>query len=69
MLVNSLRTRRHVNVKFCQMKDCEKVLKAKSDLENLNKTNLDLPEGSKIFIQERLCSYYRMLWSRSKQNP
>ena len=45
------------------MKDCEKVLKAKSDLENLNKTNLDLPEGSRIFVKQRLCSYYRMLWS------
>ena len=56
-----------VIVKFCQRKGCEKVLKAKNDLRKLDTTNLDLPEGSKIFINQSLCSYYRLLWSKSKK--
>ena len=41
-----------VIAKFCRRKSCEKVLKAKKDLRKLDTTNLDLPEGFKIFINQ-----------------
>ena len=62
-----LKDKKRVIVKFCRRKDCEKVLKAKNDLRKLDSTNLDLREGSKIFINQSLCSCYRFLWSTSKK--
>ena len=62
-----LKDKERVIVKFCGRKDCEKVLKANNDLRKLNITNLDLPEGSKIFVKQNLCSCYRLLWSTSKK--
>ena len=62
-----LKDKERVIVKFCRRKDCEKVLKAKNDLRKLDTTNLDLLEGSKIFVNQSLCSYYRLLWSTSKK--
>ena len=53
--------------KFCPRKDCEKVLKAKNDLRKLDSTNLDLPQGCKIFFNQSLCYYYRLFWSASKE--
>ena len=50
-----LKDKERVIVKFCRRKDCEKVLRAESDLRKLDSTNLDLPEGSKIFINQSLC--------------
>ena len=58
--VVGLRTR----VSYCKVlskEDRGKVLKAKIDLRKLNTTNLDLPEGSKMFVNQGLCSYYRLL--------
>ena len=52
-----LRNKKPVILKFFRSKDCEKFLKAKNDLRKLNTTNLDLPEGSKIFVNQSLCSY------------
>ena len=59
MLAIGLRTR-------CEL--VLKVLKSKSDLQKLNTTNRDLPEGSRIFVNQSLCSYYRLLWSISKKS-
>ena len=53
-----LKDKERVIVKFCRRKDCEKVLKAKNDLRKVNTTNLDLPEGSKIFVNPSLCSCF-----------
>ena len=66
MLVNR-KDKEPVIVRFCQKKDCEKVLKAKKNLRKFNATNVDLPEGSKIFVNQSLCSYYCFLWSTSKK--
>ena len=44
-----------------------KVLKAKNDLRKYDITILDLPEGSKIFVNQILCSHYRLLWSISEK--
>ena len=60
-----LKDKESVIVKFCQRKYFEKVLKAKNDLQKLETTSLDLPEGSKILVHQGLCSYYRLLWSTS----
>ena len=57
-----LKHKERVIVKFCGRKDCEKVLKAKNNLRKLDTTNLYLPEEN-----QSLCSYYRLLWSTSKQ--
>ena len=53
--------------KFCWRKDCDKVLKVKNNLRKLDATNADLPHWSKIFVNQSLCSYYRLLWSTSKK--
>ena len=62
-----LKDNERVIVKFCRRKDCEKVLSAKSDLQKLDTTNLDLSECSKIFVKQRLRSCYRLLWSTRKK--
>ena len=45
-----LKDQEEVIVKFCQRKNYEKVLKANIDLRKLNTANLDVAEGSKIFL-------------------
>ena len=37
-------------VKFLQRKDCQQVFRCKKDLRNINISNLDLPEGTELFI-------------------
>ena len=48
-------------VKFLQRKDFQQVLRCKKDLRNINISNLDLPEGTELFINEILCPYYKGL--------
>ena len=62
-----LQDKERVIVKLCRRKDCGKVLKAKSNLRKPDTTNLDLPEGSKIFVNQSLCYYYGLLWPGSKK--
>ena len=62
-----LKDKEHAIEKFCQKKDCEKVPKAKNDLQKLTATNLYLPEGSRIFVNRSLCYYYRWLSSTRKK--
>ena len=45
-----LKDQEEVIVKFCQGKNYEKVLKANNDLRKLDTANLDVAEGSKIFL-------------------
>ena len=56
-----------VIVKFTCRKDCKQILKVKKDLRNLDMDDLDLPSGTKIYISQRLCLYYRILWSKAKR--
>ena len=42
-----------------------KVLKGKTVLPKLNTTNLDLPEGCRIFVNQSLCYYYCFLRTTS----
>ena len=44
-------------LKFSRRKDREKVMRLKSELKNLEPIDTSLPEGTKLFINESLCSY------------
>ena len=50
-----------VIVKFTRRKDCKQILKVKKDLRNLDMEDLDLPRGTKIYINQSLCPYYQIL--------
>ena len=49
-----LKDKEPVIVKFCRKKECEKVLKAKNDLQKLDATNLDLPKRLQILLNIKL---------------
>ena len=42
------------------------MIKVKKDLKDLNPTDLDFPEGTRLFINDTLCGYYRVLWNKQK---
>ena len=54
-------------VKFSRRKLCQQVLREKKELKNVDPSELDFPEGTDIFINESLCSYYKMLWNKCKK--
>ena len=53
-------------VKFSKRKDCQAVLNNKKKLKNLTNEELGLSEGGKVFVNESLCKYYKLLWSLCK---
>ena len=56
-----------VIVKFFRKKDCQQVLSVKKDIQKITATDLDLPNTIiKLYLNENLCPYYRILWSKSK---
>ena len=54
-------------VKFTSRKDCLRILRVKRQLKGLDPSGVDLPEGTKIFINESLCPYYRGIWNKCKK--
>ena len=54
-------------VKFSSRKDCEHTMRVKKDLKDLDATDLDLPAGTKLYINDSLCPYYRGLWNETKE--
>ena len=54
-------------VKFSKRKLCQQVLREKKELKNVDPSEFDFPEGTAIFINESLCSYYKMLWNKCKK--
>ena len=54
-------------VKFSKRKLCQQVLREKQELKNVDPSEFDFPEGTDIFINESLCSYYKMLWNKCKK--
>ena len=50
-----------VIIKFGNRKDSLQVLCVKKDLESLDPSELDFTEGTRTFINESLCAYYRGL--------
>ena len=54
-------------VKLSRRKNCLQMLSVKKDLQKLDMEELDLPAGTKFFINQSLCLYYKVLWSKSKR--
>ena len=47
--------------------DCQQVLSVKRDVQKITATDLDLPNNTiKLYLNENLCLYYRILCSKSK---
>ena len=53
----------HKIVKFSYRKDSQRSMNVKKDLSKLNLTDLDLG-NTKISINQSLCPYYKLLWSK-----
>ena len=53
-------------VKFSRQKDCQNVLNAKKELRKLDMKEIGSPEDNPIFVNESLCTYYLVLWSKAK---
>ena len=53
-------------VKFCKRKVSKQVLNVRKDLTKLSMENLQLTGQGKLYINQSLCPYYRVLWSKSK---
>ena len=47
--------------------DSKQVMKVKKHVKDLNPSYLDFPEGTRLFINGTLCSYYRVLWNKNKK--
>ena len=56
-----------VIIKFSDRKDSLQVLCVKKDLNSLDLTVLDFPEGTRIFINASLSVYYRGLWNKCRK--
>ena len=54
-------------VKFSRRKDCQNVLNAKKELRKLDMKETGFPEDNPIFVNQSLCTYYRVLWSKAKR--
>ena len=54
-------------VKFPRRKDCEHAMRKKIELRILKPSELDLPNGAKLYRNESLCPYYRDLWKQCKE--
>ena len=48
-------------------KNCENTIRVKKGLKNLDATVLELPAGTKLYINDSLCPYYRRLWNEAKK--
>ena len=54
-------------IKFSRRKDCQQVLSMKRDLRNVKMEDIGLPSDTRISLNQSLCPYYRILWSKSKK--
>ena len=54
-------------IKFSNKKDSLQVLRVKKDLKSLDPTELEFPEGTRIFINESVCVYYRGLQNKCEK--
>ena len=49
--------------KFSRRKDCQHLMHNKKGLKDFNSTKLSFSEGTKIYVNDSLCPYYRGLWN------
>ena len=61
-----VRRQNNVIIKFSKRKDCQQVYSVKKDLGKFDMKEVDLPEGTQVYINQSLCPYYKSLWSKSK---
>ena len=54
-------------VTFSMRKNCEHVMRKKSELRKLKTSTLDLPNGTKLYINKSLYPYHRGLWNQCKK--
>lgn len=54
-------------IKLINRKDIPKVLYVKKYIRSLEPTEFDFPDGTRIFINESICAYYRGLWNKCKK--
>ena len=54
-------------MKFSRRKDCHNVLNAKKELRKLDIKEIVFPADSPIFVNQSLCTYYRVLWPKAKR--
>ena len=53
-------------IKFGKRKVPRQVLSVRKDLNNVKMSDIDLTGQSTLHINQSLCPYYRMLWSKTK---
>ena len=63
LAIVNIGTQGHKIVKFSYRKDSQRSMNVKKDLSKLNLTDLDLG-NTKISINQSLCPYYKLLWSK-----
>ena len=56
-----------VILKLSKRKDAEKIKLNKKKLKNIDHKKIGLPSGTNVFINESLCGYYKLLWSKYKK--
>ena len=54
-------------VKFSRRKDCQNVLNKKKEFRKLGMEEIGFLEDNPIFVNQSLCTYYRVLWSKAKR--
>ena len=64
---HSLEDKDRTIITFTNRKDCLRILRIKTQFKDLDAAAVDLPEGTKIYVSESLCSYYRGIWSKCKK--
>ena len=63
----SQQKKRSDDSEISRTKDSEQVIKVKKDLKDLNPTDSDFPEGTRLFINDNLCHNYRVHWNKYKK--
>ena len=56
-----------VILKLSKRKDAEKIKLHKRNLKNIDHKKIGLSSGTKVFINESLCGYYKLLWPKYKK--
>ena len=57
-----------VILKLSKRKDAEKIKLNKKKLKNIDHKKIGFSSGTKVFINESLCGYYKLLWSKCKKS-
>ena len=64
---NRLNDKDQTVVKFTNRKDCLRILMVKTQLKGLDPAAVDLPEGTKMCVNDSLCHYCWGIWNKCKK--